>query len=191
MLLLLLLLLLLRPLLRLRPPLRLKLRLLPRLLLLLRLRRPAELWPVAVARRLVRPELIIISELLLGHLVVDNLLLHLVLHHHPVVLPLRLLLLLLLVWGLEALVRVVGAVAVKEMEGVPTWVRLALVLWLWLWLQCTAWCVVPADPAAVAWALALWRELALQPQLASGVRLLLVRARRCHRVRLKGASRLP
>ena len=109
-LLLLLLLLLLRPLLRLRPPLRLKLRLLPRLLLLLRLRRPAELWPVAV--RLVRPELIKVSELLLSHLVVDNLLLHLVLHRHPVVLPLRLLLLLPVVWGLEALVRVVSAVAV-------------------------------------------------------------------------------
>ena len=114
MLLLLLLLLLLRPLLRLRPPLRLKLRLLPRLLLLLRLRRPAVLWPVAwpVAVRLVRPELIKVSELLLSHLVVDNLLLHLVLHRHPVVLPLRLLLLLLVVWGLEALVRVVSAVAV-------------------------------------------------------------------------------
>ena len=188
MLLLLLLLLLLRPLLRLRPPLRLKLRLLPRLLLLLRLRRPAELWPVAVAARLVRPELIVVPELLLGHLVMHHLLMHLVLHH-LVVLPL--LLLLLVVWGLEALVRVVGAIAVQEMEGVPAWVRLALVLWLWLWLQCTAWCVVPADPAAVAWALALWRELALQPQLASGVRLLLVRARRCHRVRLEGASSLP
>ena len=187
-LLLLLLLLLLRPLLRLRPPLRLKLRLLPRLLLLLRLRRPAELWPVAVAARLVRPHLIVVPELLLGHLVVHHLLMHLVLHH-LVVLPL--LLLLLVVWGLEALVRVVGAVAVEEMEGVPTRVRLALVLWLWLWLQCTAWRVVPADPAAVAWALALRREVALQPQRALGVRLLLARARRCHRVRLKGASSLP
>ena len=54
-------LLLLLPLLRLRPPLRLKLRLLPRLLLLLRLRRPAELWPVAVARRLVGPLLIVVA----------------------------------------------------------------------------------------------------------------------------------
>ena len=45
-------------------------------------------------------------------------LLHLVLKHHPVVLPLSLLRVLLLVWGLEALVGVVSAVAVWEIEGV-------------------------------------------------------------------------
>ena len=183
-LLLLLLLLLLRPLLRLRPRLRrLKLCLLLRLLLLLRRTRPAELWPVAEAAGVVGPELLLLPELLLGHLVVHHLLMHLVLHH-LVVLPL--LLLLLVLRGLEALVWVV----LRGSEGVPTRVPLALMLWLWLWLQCTAWRVVPADPAAVVWALALRRNLARQPQLAGGVRLRLVRVRRSHHVRLRSASKL-
>ena len=186
-LLLLLLLLLLRPLLRLRPRLRLlKLRLLLRLLLLLRQTLPAELWPVAEAAGVVGPELLLLPELLLGHLVLHHLLVHHLVLHHLVVLPL--LLLLRVLRELEALVWVV----LRGTEGVPPRVLLApmLPLWLWLWLHCTAWRVVPADPAVVVWALALLRKVARQPQLAGGVRLRLVRVRRSHRVRLKNAGKL-
>ena len=175
--LLLLLLLLLRRLLRLR---------LKHLLLLLRQLRPTELRPVAVAAGVVRPELLLLPELLLGHLVLHHLLVHHLVLHHLVVLPL--LLLLRVLRGLEALVWVV----LRGTEGVPTRVLLApmLPLWLWLWLHCTAWRVVPADPAVVVWALALRRNLARQPQLAGGVRLRLVRVRRSHRVRLRNAGKL-
>ena len=165
---------------------RLELCVLLRLLLLLRHLRPTELRPVAVAAGVVRPELIVVPELLLGHLVLHHLLVqHLVLHL-LVVLPL--LLLLRVLWGLEALVWVV----LRGTEGVPTRVLRApmLTLWLWLWLHFTAWRVVPAGPAVVVWALALRRDLARQPQLAGGVRLRLVRGRRSHHVRLRSASKL-
>ena len=101
---------------------------------------------------------------------------------------LPLLLLLRVLWGLEALTWVV----LRGTGGVPARVLLAPMLlpWLWLWLHCTAWRVVPADPAVVVWALALLRKVARQRQLAGGVRLRLVRVRRSHRVRLESASKL-
>ena len=158
-----------------------------RLLLLLRQLRPTELRPVAVAAGVVRPELLLLPELLLGHLVLHHLLVHHLVLHQLVVLPL--LLLLRVLWGLEALAWVV----LRGTGGVPARVLLApmLLLWLWLWLHCTAWRVVPADPAVVVWALALLRKVARQPQLAGGVRHRLVRVRLSHRVRLESASKLP